>query len=122
MRWQRHFERVSCGVFLVFFFSSRRRHTRWTGDWSSDVCSSDLYGFHDAWTIGMFGPYVLAVWIGNFDGEGNPAFVGVQVAAPLFFQMVDAIEAQQPSLGEPVRSFPANLATVDVCAASGDLP
>src|SRR5690348_17370721 len=26
-----------------FFFSSRRRHTRWTGDWSSDVCSSDLY-------------------------------------------------------------------------------
>src|SRR5690348_6141272 len=26
----------------MFFFSSRRRHTRWTGDWSSDVCSSDL--------------------------------------------------------------------------------
>src|SRR6266487_5651973 len=26
------------------FFSSRRRHTRWTGDWSSDVCSSDLEG------------------------------------------------------------------------------
>src|SRR4051794_41823111 len=24
------------------FFSSRRRHTIWTGDWSSDVCSSDL--------------------------------------------------------------------------------
>src|SRR5690348_18102180 len=31
-------------LFIVFFFfSSRRRHTRWTGDWSSDVCSSDLY-------------------------------------------------------------------------------
>src|SRR6266487_5854089 len=28
--------------YVVFFFSSRRRHTRWTGDWSSDVCSSDL--------------------------------------------------------------------------------
>src|SRR5438876_11631165 len=27
---------------MCFFFSSRRRHTRWTGDWSSDVCSSDL--------------------------------------------------------------------------------
>src|SRR5207253_3369215 len=26
-----------------FFFSSRRRHTRWPRDWSSDVCSSDLY-------------------------------------------------------------------------------
>src|SRR5256885_10874229 len=28
----------------VFFFSSRRRHTRLQGDWSSDVCSSDLPG------------------------------------------------------------------------------
>src|SRR5256885_3401003 len=27
---------------IVFFFSSRRRHTRLQGDWSSDVCSSDL--------------------------------------------------------------------------------
>src|SRR5256885_9859679 len=26
----------------IFFFSSRRRHTRLQGDWSSDVCSSDL--------------------------------------------------------------------------------
>src|SRR5690625_7778410 len=28
--------------FVFFFFSSRRRHTRWPRDWSSDVCSSDL--------------------------------------------------------------------------------
>src|SRR5690625_7209274 len=27
---------------VYFFFSSRRRHTRWPRDWSSDVCSSDL--------------------------------------------------------------------------------
>src|SRR5690625_5509450 len=27
---------------MCFFFSSRRRHTRWPRDWSSDVCSSDL--------------------------------------------------------------------------------
>src|SRR5437763_16596927 len=27
---------------MFFFFSSRRRHTRYIGDWSSDVCSSDL--------------------------------------------------------------------------------
>src|SRR5437870_13290443 len=27
---------------FIFFFSSRRRHTRWPRDWSSDVCSSDL--------------------------------------------------------------------------------
>src|SRR5207248_8612666 len=29
--------------FFFFFFSSRRRHTRSYGDWSSDVCSSDLF-------------------------------------------------------------------------------
>src|SRR3989454_6653897 len=29
-------------IYLFFFFSSRRRHTRLQGDWSSDVCSSDL--------------------------------------------------------------------------------
>src|SRR4051812_50002653 len=31
-------------MFFCFFFSSRRRHTRLTCDWSSDVCSSDLRG------------------------------------------------------------------------------
>src|SRR5690606_7551975 len=30
---------------LLFFFSSRRRHTRFSRDWSSDVCSSDLLIF-----------------------------------------------------------------------------
>src|SRR5690625_7078488 len=29
-------------MLILFFFSSRRRHTRWPRDWSSDVCSSDL--------------------------------------------------------------------------------
>src|SRR6267143_2971983 len=43
---------IACVLFLFcahlvvymnwFFFSSRRRHTRWNCDWSSDVCSSDL--------------------------------------------------------------------------------
>src|SRR5690554_7535464 len=34
--------------FLLFFFSSRRRHTRCGRDWSSDVCSSDLVRLIDA--------------------------------------------------------------------------
>src|SRR2546430_3280221 len=34
--------RVCIGSLLFFFFSSRRRHTRFDCDWSSDVCSSDL--------------------------------------------------------------------------------
>src|SRR5256885_16667096 len=35
-------ERVTVLLVGFFFFSSRRRHTRLQGDWSSDVCSSDL--------------------------------------------------------------------------------
>src|SRR5438093_5568262 len=39
---------VASSIFVLvavcyFFFSSRRRHTRLVSDWSSDVCSSDLY-------------------------------------------------------------------------------
>src|SRR3989454_7644527 len=34
--------KVRRGVYSFFFFSSRRRHTRLQGDWSSDVCSSDI--------------------------------------------------------------------------------
>ncbi len=80
------------------------------------------WGFRDAWSVGIFGPYVLAVWVGNFDGEGNPAFIGAQAAAPLFFRMVDAVQAMQPNLQEPIFRDPPNLIQVEVCAASGDLP
>src|SRR5690606_40529007 len=34
-----------CRLLVYFFFSSRRRHTRFSRDWSSDVCSSDLLEF-----------------------------------------------------------------------------
>src|SRR5215203_7206948 len=36
------FVKIRNGYLFVFFFSSRRRHTRYWRDWSSDVCSSDL--------------------------------------------------------------------------------
>src|SRR5699024_11665675 len=35
-----------CVYLSIFFFSSRRRHTRSKRDWSSDVCSSDLFKFN----------------------------------------------------------------------------
>src|SRR5215210_993982 len=44
-------------MFFFFFFSSRRRHTRYIGDWSSDVCSSDLDNH--------FGPTA------DYDGDGR---------------------------------------------------
>src|SRR5712675_1048070 len=46
-------ERVyHCSIF-PFFFSSRRRHTRCSRDWSSDVCSSDLHGNQVAGLLGL---------------------------------------------------------------------
>src|SRR5437870_4139207 len=40
-----------CMRWCFFFFSSRRRHTRWPRDWSSDVCSSDLCGIVEGGSI-----------------------------------------------------------------------
>jgi penicillin-binding protein 1C len=80
------------------------------------------YGFRDAWSAGIFGPYVLAVWVGNFDGEGNPAFVGLQAAAPLFFRIVDSVRAQHGRLLGPSRSAPDPVRKVEVCAISGHIP
>ena len=81
------------------------------------------YAHRDAWSIGVVGPYVLAVWIGNFDGAGNPEFVGRTAAAPLFFAVADALPRR--ATGEFRVARPAvdlNLKKVDVCAATGDLP
>src|SRR5256885_7863084 len=44
---------------IFFFFSSRRRHTRLQGDWSSDVCSSDLFARQ---------------WIGSLPKQGGPFY------------------------------------------------
>src|SRR5437762_7498475 len=48
-------------LFIYFFFSSRRRHTRYIGDWSSDVCSSDLhlrdYNYPTLWSISIHEVY-----------------------------------------------------------------
>jgi penicillin-binding protein 1C len=80
------------------------------------------WGFRDAWTAGVFGRHVLLVWVGNFDGQGNPAFVGIKTAAPLFFRIVDSLRGQQLDAAEPEPALPANLARVEVCSPSGDLP
>lgn len=80
------------------------------------------WGFRDAWTAGVFGKYVLVVWVGNFDGASNAALIGVSAAAPMFFHIVDAL--RQERLVEEIapRLPPRRLTRVEVCAATGDLP
>jgi penicillin-binding protein 1C len=78
------------------------------------------WGFRDAWAAGVVGPYVLVVWIGNFDGDPNPAFVGRDAAGPLFFDIVDALGVEERA----PETMPADLhlVRVEVCALSGYLP
>lgn len=90
--------------------------------WPTMWKTGTSWGFRDAWTVGVTGPYVLAVWIGNFDGSSNPAFVGIEAAAPLFFRIADALPITLPGEAVPPRLPPRSLKHVNVCAASGDLP
>src|SRR2546430_17528274 len=60
-----------CTVSIFFFFSSRRRHTRFDCDWSSDVCSSDLVSTdHGRTTVKVVLPH---------SGHGGEADLHVQV-------------------------------------------
>jgi penicillin-binding protein 1C len=80
-------------------------------------------GFHDAWSVAVFDHYVLAVWVGNFDGKSNPAFVGRSCAAPLLFQVVDALRATGRARARRHDPPPnANFRRVEFCAVSGDFP
>src|SRR6266702_5670002 len=54
---------------FVFFFSSRRRHTRWPRDWSSDVCSSDLCLEADVYDPGDGKQRTLAVEVAGQSEE-----------------------------------------------------
>jgi len=81
------------------------------------------HGFRDAWSIAVFNHYVLAIWIGNFDGRANGTFVGRIAAAPLLFQIIDSLRATWPESNQPHLPPPgANLKRVSFCVVSGDLP
>ena len=80
------------------------------------------WGFRDAWSAGIVGPYILVVWIGDFDARGNSAFVGADAAAPLFFRIADALPLQKPAQAFSFPAPPPGVSNVSVCAESGDLP
>jgi penicillin-binding protein 1C len=92
--------------------------TRWPVAWKTGTS----WGFRDAWSAGVAGPYVLVVWIGDFRGQGNPAFIGVDAAAPLFFRIVDALNLARPNEDARPLVPPPGVSRVAVCIDSGDLP
>src|SRR2546421_4380283 len=58
-------------IHSVFFFSSRRRHTRSDRDWSSDVCSSDLHEAVEEVLVGLgLDEHFLDRLVNNTDNKG----------------------------------------------------
>ncbi|HEV2843119.1 MAG TPA: penicillin-binding protein 1C [Chthoniobacterales bacterium] len=100
---------------MTFTDSSRQAQVFWK--------TGTSHGFRDAWSVAVFDRYVLAVWVGNFDGRRNPAFIGRTGAAPLLFQMIDGLRLSRPSRIEPHLPPPgSNLKRVEFCSVSGQLP
>ncbi|HEY9042994.1 MAG TPA: penicillin-binding protein 1C [Rheinheimera sp.] len=81
------------------------------------------YAFRDAWAIALRGDYVLAVWLGNFDGSSNPNFIGRSAAGPLLFELL-ALLPQQTEAETALFTAAAelNVKKVALCSRSGDLP
>src|SRR5256885_2893089 len=90
---------------LFFFFSSRRRHTRLQGDWSSDVCSSDLNGGVDPAVLtftGTFpGPYSASI---PLDGSQSVGPSGVTLAYSWSLVSQPAGRSEERRVGKECRS------------------
>lgn len=72
------------------------------------------FGNRDAWAIGTTKKYVVGVWVGNADGEGRPDVTGLKAAAPIMFDVFDAL----PTTSWFEKPFDA-LTEVTLCANSG---
>lgn len=49
------------------------------------------YGFRDAWSVGFTSDYAVGVWAGNARGQGVPGLVGARAAAPVMFDIFNAL-------------------------------
>ncbi len=84
-------------------------------------------GLRDAWSVGVFGPYVLAVWVGDFRGSVRGNYVGIVQAAPLFFELirgvVEQLSANKVPIMDKVQAQVAGLKLVksQACADTGDI-
>lgn len=72
------------------------------------------FGFRDGWAIGVTPRHVVAVWVGNTDGEGRPGLVGVSTAAPILFDIFRLL----PNDGWFKTPYP-QLRKIPVCRQSG---
>ena len=90
--------------------------------WKTGTSSS----FRDAWTAGIFGDFVLVVWVGNFDGTPNNAFSGAKAAAPIYFSLAETIEKYYAANGAPLHNNNfmrdnLNISEIEMCDGVGGL-
>lgn len=75
------------------------------------------FGFRDAWAVGCTPDYVVAVWVGNADGEGRPGLVGVRAAAPILFDIFQLLNTGGTWFEEPHD----DVQLMRICSKSGHL-
>lgn len=78
-------------------------------------------GMRDAWTVGVAGQYVLAVWAGNFDNSSNPWLVGSRAALPVFEEIVNALGSLRRLMPPLATPDSLNLVQTKICPATGDI-
>ncbi|MES2627646.1 MAG: penicillin-binding protein 1C [Bacteroidota bacterium] len=72
------------------------------------------FGFRDGWAIGVSPKYVVAVWVGNADGEGRPGLTGISAAAPILFDVFKLLP-YSPWFEQPYD----DMVRIPVCPKSG---
>jgi penicillin-binding protein 1C len=77
------------------------------------------YGRRDAWSIGFNKKYTVGVWVGNFSGEGVQELTGSDMAAPLLFNIFNAIDQES---SKEWFSMPKGVNFRHVCTESGQVP
>lgn len=73
------------------------------------------FGFRDGWAIGITPKYVVAVWVGNTDGEGRPGLTGISTAAPAMFEIFRLLPVSREWFDMPY----GEMVKIKVCKQSG---
>jgi penicillin-binding protein 1C len=75
------------------------------------------YGQKDGWAIGTNAQWTIAVWVGNFSGQGNGALGGGASAAPILFLLFNELTDRNRAMDIPRPNW--DLAAESTCVASG---
>lgn len=92
------------------------------GNWKAFVNTQKIawktgtsFGNRDAWSVGISSRYVVAVWVGNADGAGRSGLTGIEYAAPVLFDVFNALPRSYQWFSRP----DAQYGEVLLCKASG---